>query len=93
MFDLGYQGVETDFPEQISSLSYKKKRNQQDLFIEEKEYNKDHSKIRIVIEPAICKIKKYKILSDVFRNRLRKYDKISDRVAEPINYRIMNQYH
>ena len=28
VFDLGYLGVETDFPEQLSALPYKKKRNQ-----------------------------------------------------------------
>ena len=31
VFDLGHLGVEKDFPEQISSLPYIKKRNQQDL--------------------------------------------------------------
>ncbi len=31
VFDLGYLGVETDFPEQLSSLPYKKKRNQQEV--------------------------------------------------------------
>ena len=29
MFDLGYLGVEKDFPDQLSSLPYRKKRNQQ----------------------------------------------------------------
>ena len=28
VFDLGYLGVEKDFPEQLSSLPYRKKRNQ-----------------------------------------------------------------
>jgi len=46
-----------------------------------KEYNKNHSAKRIVIEYAIYRIKKYKIMNDVFRNRLRKYDSISDIVS------------
>ncbi|MER5175173.1 MAG: hypothetical protein ABJB76_04565 [Candidatus Nitrosocosmicus sp.] len=50
VFDLGYLGVKIYFPEQMSSLSYKKKRNQDKLSAEEKEYNKIHSKKRIVIE-------------------------------------------
>jgi hypothetical protein len=50
VYDLGYLGVEKDFPEQLSSLPYKKKRNQKELSEEEKEYNKIHSKKRIVIE-------------------------------------------
>ena len=90
VLDLGYFGVETDFPEQLSALPYKKKRNQQELSQEEKEYNKIHSKKRIVIEHTICRLKKYRILNDVFRNRLRKYNRISNIVAGLVNYRIMN---
>ncbi|MER5175924.1 MAG: hypothetical protein ABJB76_04180 [Candidatus Nitrosocosmicus sp.] len=45
MLDLGYLGVEKDFPEQLSSIPHKKKRNQ-NLSQEEKEYNKIHSKKR-----------------------------------------------
>jgi hypothetical protein len=48
---LGYLGVEKDFPEQLSALPYKRKRNPQELSAEqEKEYNQYHSKKRIVIE-------------------------------------------
>ncbi len=36
--DLGYLGIEKDFPEQLSALPYKKKRNQF-LSQEEKDYN------------------------------------------------------
>jgi hypothetical protein len=91
-FDLGYLGVEKDFPEQKSSLPNRKKRNQE-LSQEEKEYNKNHSKKRIVIEHTICRLKKYRIMNEVFRNRLRKYNGVSDVVAGLVNYRIMNQYY
>ncbi len=90
VLDLGYLGIEKDFPEQLSALPYKKKRNCE-LSAEEKEYNKMHSKKRIVIEHTICRLKKYRILADVFRNRLRKYNRISDVVAGLVNYRIINQ--
>jgi hypothetical protein len=91
VYDRGYLGVEKDFPERKSSPPYKKKRNQKELSDDEKEHNKIHSnKKRIVIEHAICKMKKYRIMSDIFRNRLRKYDKVSDIVAGLVNYRIMN---
>jgi hypothetical protein len=42
------------------------------------------------VEHTICRLKKYRIMSDIFRNRLRKYDKVSYIVARLINYRIMN---
>ena len=90
VFDLGFLGVQKDFPaEQKSSLPFKKKRNS-GLTPEEKEYNKDHSKRRIVMEHTICRIKKYIIMNDMFRNRLRKYDKASDIVSGLVNYRILN---
>ena len=90
-FDLGYLGVEKDYSEQLSSLPNRKKRNL-DLSEEEREYNKDSAKKRIVIEHTICRLKKYRILADVFRNRLRKYNQVSDIVAGLVNYRIMNHY-
>ena len=91
VFDLGYLGVEKDYPEQLSSLPYRKKRNLE-LTVEEKDYNKNHSKRRIVIEHTICRLKKYRILSDVFRNKLRKYNQVSDIVSGLVNYRIIKQF-
>ena len=90
--DLGYHGIEKDFPQQLSSLPNRKKRNLLQLSQKQKEYNKDHCKRRIVIEHTICRLKKYRILADVFRNKLRKYNKVSDIVSGLVNYRIMN-YH
>jgi hypothetical protein len=90
--DDGNFGVEKDFPEQLSSaLRYKKKRNYEPSQ-EEKEHNKIHSRKRIGIEHTICRLKKYRIMSDIFRNKLRKYNRISDIVAGRVNYRIMNKY-
>jgi hypothetical protein len=90
--DLGYLGIEKDFPQQLSSIPYRKKRSLLQLSQEQNEYNKSHSKRRIVIEHTICRIKKYKILADVYRNKLRKYNQVSDIVSGLINYRIIN-YH
>ena len=91
MYDLGFLGVEKDYQKQKSSLPIKKGKGC-DLTAQEKEYNKNHSAKRIVIEHAICRIKKYRIMNDVFRNRLRKYDRISDIVSGLVNYRIMNTF-
>lgn len=92
VFDLGYLGVEKDFHEQKSYIPNRKKKNQ-NLSQEDKEYNKSHSKRRIVIEHTICRLKKYRILSDIFRNKLRKYNRILELVSGLINYRIINQHH
>src|SRR6476659_414680 len=90
VFDLGYFGVEKDFPQQLSSLPNRKERNLQSSE-EQKEFNRGHAKNRIVIGHTICRLKKYRILADVFRNRLNKHNKISDIVSGLINYRIMKQ--
>ncbi len=89
--DLGYLDIEKDFPEQLFVLPYKKKINQC-LSQEEIEFNSIHSKKRIIVEHTISRLKKYMILADVFRNKLRKYNKVSDIVAGLINYRIMNPH-
>jgi len=68
VFDLGYLGVENDFPELLSYIPNRKKRNLE-LSKEERYYNKDPAKRRIVIEHTICRLKKYRILNDVFRNK------------------------
>jgi hypothetical protein len=74
--DLGYLGIETDFQEQLSSLPYRKYRNHK-LSKAQKEYNLQHAKKRIVIEHTICRLKKYRIFADIFRNKLKKYNKVS----------------
>ncbi len=86
-YDLGYLGVEKDFPDQISILPYKKKKGKE-LSISQKEWNKIQSKIRIKVEHAISKIKKFRINSDTFRNRLCRYDIISDIVCGLVNFKI-----
>ncbi len=89
MFDLGFLGVEKDYVKQKSSLPIKKEKGCE-LTVHQKEYNKNHSIKRIVIEQAICRLKKYRIMNDAFRNRQGKYDRISDIISGLVNYRIMN---
>ncbi len=57
--------------------------------MEEKEYNRIHARARVVVEHTICRIKKFRIVCDIFRNRLNRYNRISDIVTGLINYRIM----
>ncbi len=90
VFDLGYLGIEKDFPQLISSIPNRKERNLQSS-VEQKELNRGHAKKRIVIEHTICRLKKYRILAEVFRNRLNKHNRISDIVSGLVNYRIMKQ--
>jgi len=51
--DLGYLGIEKDFPRQLSSTPNRKKRNLLQLSQQQKEYNRIHAKKRIVIESIL----------------------------------------
>jgi DDE superfamily endonuclease len=92
--DLGYLGIEKDFPQQLSSIPHRKKRNLLQLSTEQKEYNQGHAQKRIIIErTTICRLKKYsRILADIFRNKLKKYNNVSNIVSGLVNYRIMNHH-
>lgn len=85
--DLGYEGMKNSFPEFNPVLPHKRKNGKQ-LTILQKKFNKHQSKIRIRIEHAISKIKKFRIMKDVFRNRLCRYDAISDIVCGLVNFKI-----
>jgi predicted transposase YbfD/YdcC len=90
-----YLGVEKDFAEQptIIALPYKKQRNQQEISAEEeKEHKKIHSTKKEDSNRAYhLSIKKVQsILAHIFRNKLRRYNKVSDTVAGLINYRTIN---
>lgn len=50
--------------------------------------NKNHSRLRIIVEHTICKIK-FEIMGTKFRNKLRRYNNISDIVSGILNFRVM----
>ena len=86
-YDLGYIGIEKDFPDIKAVLPIKKKRNI-DLTEKEKLYNKRHRRQRVIVEHTICRIKKFGIMGNKYRNRLKRYDTMSDIVSGLVNYRI-----
>ena len=88
ILDLGYLGVNNDFPTVKYILPFRKKKNSI-LSDEERTYNRKHSQLRIIIEHVICRIKKFGIMGAKFRNRLRKYDNASDIVSGLLNFRVM----
>jgi hypothetical protein len=90
VFDHGYLRVEKDYSKRLSSPPNKKKINTELSQVER--CNISHTRKRIVIEQTICSMKKYRIMAYMFRNRLRKYNRISDIVSGLINYRMPN-YH
>ena len=55
----------------------------------EKEYNKTQSKIRAYVEDAIRRVKTFRIMGDVYRNLLKKYDRINDITCGLVNQRLL----
>jgi hypothetical protein len=46
-------------------------------------------KERVVVEHTISRMKKFMIMADEFRNRLKRYDAMADTVSGLVNFRIM----
>jgi len=81
---LGYQGIIKDYEGGNIQIPVKKpinyKNNQNpNLTDEQKEYNKELSKTRIIVEHAIGRMKHFNILVHAFRNR--KTNLIDDVIA------------
>lgn len=66
--DLGYQGIETDYPNQAVVIPHKKPRNQP-LTKAQKRSNRKKAKHRIVVEHTLAHLKQFQVLSQTYRNR------------------------
>jgi hypothetical protein len=86
--DLGYQGVQDDFPDMKARIPRKKQRGKERTK-EDKKFNKMLSRERVVVEHVIGKMKKFKVMGETFRNRLEGYDDVTSVVAGLVNFRTM----
>jgi len=94
--DLGYKGIETDYPKLNCVLPFKRKNPGRgkrgmkgaELSPEQKAFNKKLSKERVVVEHTFSRLKKFRIWADEFRNRLKHYDKATEIVCGLVNFRI-----
>jgi hypothetical protein len=59
-----------------------------ELTCEEKAYNQRLSGERVVVEHAISRVKKFRIMAHEFRNWLKRYDAMTDIVCGLVNLRI-----
>jgi hypothetical protein len=94
--DLGYLGITTDYPNLNCVLPFKRKNpgrgkrgvKAQELSPEQKAFNKQLAKERVVSEHTNSRVKKFRIFGDEFRNRLKCYDLVTDIVCGLVNFRI-----
>src|SRR5450759_2273775 len=94
--DLGYLGIKVDYPKLNCVLPFKRKNpgrgkrgvRAKELSVEQKNSNKLLAKERVVVEHTNSRVKKFHIFGDEFRNRLKRYDVMTDIVCGLVNFRI-----
>ena len=58
-------------------MPFRKSRKKSELSNEEKKHNRRLSKLRVIVEHTVSRIKKFGIMDTKFRNRLGRYDRTS----------------
>ncbi len=71
--DLGFKGYQVQYPGHLVSMPQRKPRTR-DLSKTVKEQNKRKSAVRVLVEHAIGGVKRLRITTDVFRNKVKDYD-------------------
>ena len=87
--DSGYQGVNKDYPNANFKLPTKRTRAKKELTRSEKIMNTKQRKKRIYAEHGFAYLKKFKILSDIYRNSKEQYSAIFKSVAFLSNFRML----
>lgn len=88
--DKGYEGIKKDFP-RLNIFIPKKANRWHKLIRKDKVLNKKLNKIRVKIEHAINKCKKFKILDQTYRHSLKDYNKRFEAIAGLINFKLFNK--
>jgi len=71
--DLGFKGYRKQYPNHCVSMPVRKPRTRE-LSQSVKEQNARKSRVRVLVEHAIGGIKRFRITTDVFRNKLKDFD-------------------
>lgn len=85
LVDRGYQGIAKFHPE--SYLPHKKKRGQR-LTPEQRQFNRRLAQIRVKVEHVNRKLKIFRILSERYRNRRKRFGLRFNLIAGLINYEL-----
>ena len=94
--DLGYDGVQNDYPQLNSKVPFKRRSpgrgkrgfKAKELTSEQEKFNQKLSKERVVVEHTISRLKKFRVMAHEFRNHLKHYDIMTDIVCGLVNFRI-----
>ena len=86
--DMGYPGAQKMY-EEVEVLAPIRRKPRKKLSDVEKTFNRLHSKIRVYVEHAIHRVKTWRIMGGVYRNPLKKYDRINDVVCGLVNQKLL----
>ena len=89
--DSGYQGVNKDFPGLDAIIPFKRTRNHKELTRSEKIHNTKQRKIRVAVEHAIARLKKYQALAQIYRHSLQNYGQTFRFIANIANFRMLQR--
>lgn len=86
--DLGFKGYQKQYPHHLISMPVRKPRTRE-LSKSVKEQNARKSRIRVLVEHAIGGVKRLRITTDVFRNRLKGFDDLAILISSGLwNYHL-----
>jgi hypothetical protein len=86
--DSGYQGMQRLHACTTLPIKGTKKRP---LTREDKQYNRAHSSVRIFVEHAIRRLKVFRILKEVYRNRRTRYGLRLNLIAGIVNIELLRK--
>lgn len=91
--DSGFQGYDPGGPDKrVQTVQPKKKPRNGELTEEEKRTNQAMASVRILVEHAICGVKRCRIVKDVFRNHLPNFgDAVMEVACGLHNFRLSNR--
>jgi len=87
--DLGYQGIEKDYPYMKVKIPVKKPKGKE-LTKKQKMQNKKLRRERVLVEHTISRMKKFRIMGEEFRNKLTRYDSMTSIVCGLVNLTVIN---
>jgi DDE superfamily endonuclease/Helix-turn-helix of DDE superfamily endonuclease len=87
--DSAYTGMDKIYSE-LEVVTPIKKPKGGALSEEQREFNRQVSKVRIAVENTLCRIKTFKVCSDFFRNPVKSHGQLMGVVSGLVNLRIIN---
>lgn len=84
----GYDGVSRDYPDCHISMPIKRRRSLRILTRIQKRFNKQHSRVRVIVGHVLSRMKKYQMLAQVYRHKMKDYSQRFRNIAGLINFRL-----